>query len=879
MKKLSIKAKLILLFILIKVIPLLIIAYISVKGVLLLEEYFTKNTVSLFNTNKKIIETTASKAIDDSIQMLDKKSQISLEKFSYQIAQNVASFLYERDKDLLFLSSLPLNQKILENFYENKSSPITLHEPYKYDNTTNKWISTKELSKTINKPQLPTLEDNNKEFHYTNPVKTQTKNIPIYKEVVFFNTLGDEIYKVSQINNNKNSIANKKNTYIKAEEYFSKIQLLKKGEIYVSQVIGAYVSSNIIGTFSKAKAKKMGIKFKPEQHAYAGKENPKGKRFEGIIRFITPVFKNQQKIGFISLALDHRHIMEFTDSINPTTAHIKQNIADASEGNYAFMWDYLGKNISHPRDYFIVGFDPQTGKKVAPWVSADIQEKFEKSNSNNLISFLKNYPTFEAQSLKKKPNLKQLKNQGNIGLDCRYLNFAPQCKGWMEVTQDGGYGSFIIYWSKVWKLTTAATIPYYTGQYNSTKRGFGFVTIGANVDEFHSAAMKTKQNVNKILENQTASMEKNLQENHLNIITYIDNIVNELSVITIVMILLVILIAIWVSNFITRKIANLLIATKKFANNEFDYQIKITSDDEVGQLEKSFNDMTSKISKLIYEQQQLNTSLETKVNEAIKKTEQNERIIREKDNILAQKSKMAAMGEMLENIAHQWRQPLSVISTSSSGLKMKKKLNLLKEKDIEVALDNIMDSTNYLSNTIDDFRNFFDTNKERTEFNIKTSIEKTLNIISSKFTNLEIIIIKNLSDIKIQSYENEIIQVLMNILNNSKDEFIEKEITPRYIFIDVTKKDNLVIITTKDNAGGVPESIINRVFEPYFTTKHKSQGTGIGLHMSREIITKHMQGTISVQNVEYEFEQQTFKGAEFKIEIPLEVEYNPDFSI
>ena len=91
-------------------------------------------------------------------------------------------------------------------------------------------------------------------------------------------------------------------------------------------------------------------------------------------------------------------------------------------------------------------------------------------------------------------NMKQLKELGNVGLDCRYLNFAPQCEGWMQVTQNGGYGSFVINWSGVWKLTTAAAIPYYTGQYANSKRGFGFVTIGASVDDFHAAANETKKN-------------------------------------------------------------------------------------------------------------------------------------------------------------------------------------------------------------------------------------------------------------------------------------------------------------------------------------------------------------------------------------------------
>ncbi len=198
--------------------------------------------------------------------------------------------------------------------------------------------------------------------------------------------------------------------------------------------------------------------------------------------------------------------MEFTDTFNPLSNHKELDISDASNGNYAFMWDYEGRNISHPRDYFIVGFDSRTGKRVPGWISKSLSEEFDNSYEKDLDKFLEKYPKFHEQSLSKKPNIKQLKEKGEIGLDCRYLNFAPQCKGWMELTQNGGYGSFIIFWSNVWKLTTAATIPYFSGQYKNSKRGFGFVTIGANVDEFHSAANKTKENIKDVIDIQTKDM-------------------------------------------------------------------------------------------------------------------------------------------------------------------------------------------------------------------------------------------------------------------------------------------------------------------------------------------------------------------------------------
>jgi len=225
------------------------------------------------------------------------------------------------------------------------------------------------------------------------------------------------------------------------------------------------------------------------------------------------------------MALDHRHIMEFTDYVVPTKEDIL-NYSDASSGNYAFMWDNTGRSISHPRDYFIVGFDKKTGKKVMPWLSLDIAEKLNTSNKN-WEEFLATYPTFEDQRLSKKPNLLQLKNDGKIPLDCRYLNFAPQCDGWMQVTQHGGYGSFAIFWSNVWKLNAVATIPYYTGEYANSKRGFGFVTVGANLEEFHEAINKTKKNIDSIVNENLEQIEKVSLKSENEIINYADQILKK----------------------------------------------------------------------------------------------------------------------------------------------------------------------------------------------------------------------------------------------------------------------------------------------------------------------------------------------------------------
>jgi signal transduction histidine kinase len=238
---------------------------------------------------------------------------------------------------------------------------------------------------------------------------------------------------------------------------------------------------------------------------------------------------------------------------------------------------------------------------------------------------------------------------------------------------------------------------------------------------------------------------------------------------------------------------------------------------------------------------------------------------RKKDSMLAQHSKMAAMGEMLQNIAHQWRQPLNSISMLSSGVKFKKEYGLLDDNDLFKSMDDINTSTKYLSQTIEDFSDFFNPNKKVVLFNLNKTINKALNLLEVQFKDKEIKIIQNIEDIDIYGYENEFTQVIINICNNAKDELIQSNLDEKVIIIEVKKQNDLAYISIKDNAGGIKEDIINRLFEPYFTTKHKSQGTGIGLYMSREIIVNHMKGTLLVKNDEFTFNNKEYKGALFEI--------------
>ena len=245
--------------------------------------------------------------------------------------------------------------------------------------------------------------------------------------------------------------------------------------------------------------------------------------------------------------------------------------------------------------------------------------------------------------------------------------------------------------------------------------------------------------------------------------------------------------------------------------------------------------------------------------------------LKNKDRLLMQQSKMAAMGEILENIAHQWRQPLSTISSAATGIKFQNEFGRLDSKNVEDSMNMINNSAQYLSKTIEDFRSFFRPDQEKEYFNLNYVLDKTLMVIGSKFKDEKINIIRNVEDFQIQNYSNALIQVLINILNNSKDAFIEKNIEKRFIIINVFNNEFDAVIQIKDTAKGIPNKIIQKVFEPYFTTKHKSQGTGVGLYMSEEIVTKHMKGKIKVENRRFLHDGESYSGAMFTITLPLKI--------
>ncbi|PWE22659.1 hypothetical protein DF188_01930 [Aliarcobacter skirrowii] len=279
----------------------------------------------------------------------------------------------------------------------------------------------------------------------------------------------------------------------------------------------------------------------------------------------------------------------------------------------------------------------------------------------------------------------------------------------------------------------------------------------------------------------------------------------------------------------------------------------------------------------------LNNKLKNLVNEKTKSlheinknleilVEKKSRDLIQKENLLNHQAKMAAMGEMLENIAHQWRQPLSVISTMATSLKLKQEMKILEDKEFFQSLDIINNASQHLSNTIDDFRNFFSSEKEINKFLISNTIKKSILLLKSSIDKHNITIVEDIEDSELLSYESELMQVILNIISNSIDILKDKNIDSRYIYFKTTILNNNLIITISDSGGGIDKKILNRVFEPYFTTKHKSQGTGIGLYMSLQIVTKHLHGKLSVKNSSFLQNGVEYFGAEFSINIPISID-------
>ena len=271
------------------------------------------------------------------------------------------------------------------------------------------------------------------------------------------------------------------------------------------------------------------------------------------------------------------------------------------------------------------------------------------------------------------------------------------------------------------------------------------------------------------------------------------------------------------------------------------------------------------VSQKTKELKELNINLENRIIEALERN-------KKQQALLEHQSRLAALGEMIGNIAHQWRQPLSIITTSISGLQLQDEMGIpITKESLSRTTNTIISHANYLSKTIDDFRDFIkNDNKKEESFRLSEVIELTTNLLSATLKSNNINLILNLDDTIIyEGYPNQLSQVILNIINNAKDAFYEKVQESKQIKIKTSKVENIFKMEISDNAGGISDEIKNKIFDPYFTTKHQSQGTGLGLYICANIIKKNFNGIIYIENVENIIDATSYKGTNFVIELPI----------
>ncbi len=334
------------------------------------------------------------------------------------------------------------------------------------------------------------------------------------------------------------------------------------------------------------------------------------------------------------------------------------------------------------------------------------------------------------------------------------------------------------------------------------------------------------------------------------------------------------------SRYILIPILELTSTSKKVSKGDLSAQAAIGRDDEIGEFAKDFNSMiqtlsesekalkqshdelenrveerTFALAEKSYELEELNRNLDLRVQKESEKSRQNEQL-------LIQQSRQAAMGEMIGNIAHQWRQPLNALGLVLQNIHFTYQMDDLNDDFMDQSVAKGKMLTTNMSKTIDDFRDFFKPNKLKETFSLDKSIQKTVELIEASYKSSSIEVISYLEEnVEINGYPSEFSQVVLNILSNAKDALIEHKELDRVVEIRSFSEYERAVVTIEDNAGGIPEKIITKIFDPYFTTKEEGKGTGIGLYMTKTIVENNMGGKLSVEN--------SPKGAKFTISLAL----------
>jgi signal transduction histidine kinase len=776
--------KLFLSFLILSLVPLIILGYGASRN---MSETGSESIIISRQMGERNLQSATQighAAIQDSVQQLDDKASEAIETRTMDLAQRIADFLYERDADILALAAFAPDAKAyLQVYRSSRRDVIVAPGPPRAPGHSEK-------------PELISDNPENKTAWRHRPPDDFAKSArPVYKEITFVGLDGRERIKISdgRISAELKDIRQRENTFCRAEDYFDHLPALGKGDIYVSRVIGPYQKGWLYKTADGT------IAVKP-QSAYSGKENPQGQPFQGIIRWATPVFRGHRKIGYLTMALDHRHIMEFTDHVVPTEERFTA-IPDASSGNYAFLWDVQDKCISHPRDFFISGYDPQTGRPVPGWLSQQAYAQYQQSGLS-LPEFMQGLPSFKNFTQKKSGSLEQLK-EGSIGLDCRILDTAPQCQGWHQGTEDGGSGSFLILWSGLWKLTTYATVPYYTGQYGASKRGFGYVTIGAQVDDFHKAANITRATIEKSIAEQAEDIQRtNIKAGDLIAKSTARNR-RFLLTITLASVLGVIGAAIYLSLNFIKPLKRLTDGAQAMGRGELNQHIEVTTGDEIGQLADSFNKMVCTV---------------------------------------AEVDRMKS--DFVTIASHELRTPIHAMLLGVSGLlggyagdlSSEIKEDLLIVNEGITRLRNLVESLLDLSR-IEARKIELHLSPESLHRLVVHAVEELGKLIAAYHHDVRLDVPQDLPALMVDG--KRISQAIINLLSNAV------KYTPPggQIQIRAERDGHHVHLAIADNGFGIPQWAQHRIFEKFFQAdsimSQKVGGSGLGLAISKGIIEEH----------------------------------------
>lgn len=784
--RLGILQKILISFLVISVVPLIILAYVANRNLSSTGLQAVRTAEWMGQEDLKHTQNVGETSIDDSVRALDRKSTEAIELRTVELASRIADFLHERDKDILTLAAFEPDAKRYLEVYQaaKKDVIVTDAEPLS-------------RSGSKGKDQLgPGNPENKTEWRHISPLNFRKISKPLYREITFIDEHGREKIKIADgaiSSHNFLDVSKIENTYFKAEDYFLYLQGLKKGEIYVSGVVGSYVPGWLYKTGQ-------GLKVKPES-AYAGRENPAGKKFEGLIRWATPVYDaEEKKIGYLTMALDHTHVMEFTDHVTPTEERFTI-FSDGGSGNYAFIWNNQDCCISHARDFFICGYDPKTGKPVPGWLSQSTYDKYKKS-SLSLEEFTAKLPSFR-DFTQKKPGAGEQIKAGRIPLDCRILDTAPQCEGWHRGTEDGGSGSFLILWSGLWKLTTYATIPYYTGQYGKSKRGFGYVTIGANVDDFHKDAYVTKARIEKLIAREGEEMGRANARARSFIEESGSRNRKTMMVIMLIAGMGITGTCVVISLNITKPLRRLTEKALDMGRGNFNQSIEVTSQDEIGQLTKTFNEMAKSVSEL---------------------------------------DKMKS--EFVTIASHELRTPIQAMLLGVSGVLEGYSGQIDDEvrEDLELVRTGIERLMRLVQSLLDLSR--MEARKAELALGqvpVGTIVERALSEVNDLAEAHGHTVLLDLPShmLTVEADKDRMIQLLINLLSNA----IKYNPDGGKIVLKVEGGADVVRFVVADNGYGVPDWAQAQIFEKFFQAdsfmSQKVGGTGLGLPITKEIVEIH----------------------------------------